>query len=262
MISEQLHKKPVALDRVKHRALKLDTDYRDMSTMQALNSFFVAVTEFGDACRDYPVVWINAGKGETGKPQAAPVAIFGLQLGVNLCIEAGQWRTRYMPAALRLYPFAMARVAKDQMVVAFDESWPGLQEGAGRALFEADGNPTELTRNAQKHLEDFEQEVERTRLVGELLHEKGLLREMRFDANLPNGEKVSVDGFMTIDEKKLAELPDADLVTLQRNGVLSLIHAHQLSLGHMNKLAEWHVARKAAEAAAAQAANGATAANG
>jgi hypothetical protein len=66
MINENLHKKVVALDRMKHRELKLDLAARDMSASQKLNAFFVAGTEFGDACREYPVVWVNAGNDDTG----------------------------------------------------------------------------------------------------------------------------------------------------------------------------------------------------
>ena len=56
MINENLHKKAVALDRVKHRDLKLDTGTRDLSDVSKLNAFFVAGTEFTDACKDYPEI--------------------------------------------------------------------------------------------------------------------------------------------------------------------------------------------------------------
>ena len=38
MINENLHKKVVALDRVKHRDLKLDLGMRDLGTVSALNA--------------------------------------------------------------------------------------------------------------------------------------------------------------------------------------------------------------------------------
>jgi len=49
MINENLHKKAVALDRVKHRDTKLALNTRDLTTVGALNAFFVAGTEFTDA---------------------------------------------------------------------------------------------------------------------------------------------------------------------------------------------------------------------
>ncbi|MBP6899496.1 MAG: SapC family protein [Burkholderiaceae bacterium] len=250
MINENLHKKPVALDRVKHKDLKLDTQHRDMGTVSRLNAFFVAGTEFGDACKEFPVVWVNAGKDDDGKPQVAPIAVFGLKAEQNLCIDGDKWRVRYVPAALRLYPFGLARVAKDQMVVCFDESWGGFGS-QGEALFKADGGPSDFTANVQKQLENFELEVERTRIAGNLLVDRGLLRDMRFDATLPDGSKLAVDGFLTIDNDKLAALSDADIVAFHKNGLMGLIHAHQISLGNMAKLVEWHVERYPSAPAAA-----------
>jgi hypothetical protein len=83
-------------------------------------------------------------------------------------------------------------------------------------------------------------------MAGALLVEKDLLRDMRFDATLPDGSKLGVDGFLTIDEQKLSALSDADVLMLSRNGLLGLIHAHQISLGNMGRLVEWHVERQAA----------------
>ncbi len=245
MINESLHKKVVALDRVKHRDLKLDLGRRDLSTVTTLNAFFVAGTEFSDACKEFPVVWVAAGNDQAGKPQVAPIAVFGLQAGQNLCVDANGWRVRYVPAVLRLFPFALARVGPSEIVVCIDESWSGFGS-QGQPLFDDKGEPSEFTVTVQKQLESFEVEVERTRLAGALLVEKGLLRDMRFDATLPDGSKVSVDGFLTIDEDKLGKLTDADLLTLNRNGLMGLIHAHQISLGNMARLVEWHAERLAA----------------
>ena len=244
MINENLHKKAVALDRAKHRDLKLDLTARNLDNVRALNAFFVAGTEFTDACKDYPVVWVNAGKDDAGTLQVAPIAVFGLRAGQNLCIDGDAWRVRYVPAMLRLYPFALARVAATEMVVCMDESWSGFGQ-QGEALFNPAGEPSEFTLNVQKQLENFEQEVERTRLAGALLVEKNLLRDMRFDATLPDGSKLVVDGFLTVDEQKLTALSDGEVVQLERNGLMGLIHAHQISLGNMAKLVEWHVARLA-----------------
>ena len=253
MINDNLHKKPVALDRVKHRAARLDTGLRDMNLVKTLNAFFVAGTEFVDACRDYPVVWVTAGKDDAGKAQVAPIAVFGLSAGENLCVDGDTWRVRYVPAMIRLYPFALARVAPNEMLMVIDEAWAGIGD-KGEALFLGDGTATEFTANVQKQLEQFETEVERTKMAGALLLEKDLLREMRFDATMPGGNKISVDGFLTVDEAKLAALSDADMLALARNGVLGLIHAHQISLGNMSRLADWHVERMAQAAPAAAAA--------
>jgi SapC protein len=250
MINENLHKKPVALDRQQHRNLKLDRNARDMSRSKALNGFFISAGEFVEACKDYPIVWVPAGQDAKGKAQVAPIAVFGLQQGQNLCIDAAdRWRVRYVPAMLRFYPFAIARTSPNEMVLCIDESWRGLGSAVGDPLFKDDGEPSELTLNVNKQLQDLEVDVERTRLVGDKLTALGLLREMRFDATLPSGNKVQLEGFYAIDEDKLGKLADGELLDLARGGVLGIIHAHQISLSNMTRLAEWEAQRVAAAAA-------------
>jgi len=248
MINEQLHQSPVALDRVKHRALKLDRAANDMNRLTLLNAFFISVGEFAEACKDYPLVWVDAGKGPDGKAHVAPLAVFGVQPKQNLCIDGDKWRVRYVPAMLRFYPFAVARTSPNEMVLCVDESWKGLSYESGDALFKPDGEPTELTLQVNQQLQDLEVDIERTRLVGDKLMSLGLLREMRFDATLPGGQTLKVDGFLTIDEEKLGKLSDGDVLDLARGGVLGLIHAHQISLTNMARLAEWHAERTLGEA--------------
>jgi hypothetical protein len=245
MINDKIHKKPVTLDREKHRKLRLKLDAADLAMTTSLNAFFIAAAEFGDACKEFPIVFVKAGTAPDGTMMVAPLVVLGVVPDQNLCVDDGRWRVRYVPALLRLYPFAMARVNDNQLLVCIDESAKGFSETEGQPLFNADGQPSEFTLTVQKQLEQFEIEVERTKLLGAKLVEKDLLREMRFDANIPGAKPLVVDGFMTVDEKRLAELTDADLVELQRSGALGLIHAHQLSLANMARLVDWHALRQA-----------------
>ena len=66
---------------------------------------------------------------------------------------------------------------------------------------------------------------------------------MRFQATLPDGGSVGVEGFFTIDEKRFAELPDAEVLQMHKSGLLRMVHAHQLSLSNMRRLAQWHLER-------------------
>jgi hypothetical protein len=118
-------------------------------------------------------------------------------------------------------------------------------------VFEADGQPAPLLKTMQTQLETLEAEIQRTRLVGQRLLELDVLRDMRFDATLPDGRKHSVDGFLAVDDKKMTALPDAVVAELHRSGVLGLVHLHWVSLGNMRRLMDWHVERSAASAAPA-----------
>lgn len=256
MINQNLHREPVPLDSIQHRQLRLKLPITDWSVARDLNAIFVAATEFPDVGREFPIVFVRAGQDESGKEQIAPIAVFGLMNQQNLFLEGGAWRARYTPAVLSAYPFCAGRLDAERFAICVDMAWPGvLRSGAeGVALFDNDGQPSALVKQMQQHFELLESEVQRTRLVGARLLELDLLRDMRFDATLPDGSRHSVDGFLTVDDKKAQELPDAVIGELHRNGILGLIHLHWASLGNMRRLLDWHVERSAAAAPAAAAA--------
>jgi hypothetical protein len=227
------------LDREAHKNLRLDTSQVVLTRVAEQNSIFLAAVEFGDACKEYPIVFVRAGAPEAdGKQAVAPLAVLGLKPGSNLFVEGDKWTGNYVPAYLRRYPFAMARVddSGNNLAVCYDSQWAGFNETTGEALFK-DGQPTEFLLNAKAFLENFEQETERTRLICNLLVEMDLLQDMRFEATLPNGEKLDVEGFLALDEKKYQELPDDKVLQLHRNGLIAMLEMHRLSLTNMNRLA-------------------------
>jgi len=231
------------LDREAHKNLKLDTAKAVVGQIADQNSVFLAAVEFADACREYPIVFVRAGEGADGKPQVAPLAVLGLKPGSNLFIDGDKWTGNYVPAYVRRYPFAMARLDgnANTLAVCIDSKWPGFNEATGEALFK-DGEPTEFLQNARAFLENYEQEAERTRLICNLLVELDLLLDMRFEATLPGGEKIDVEGFLAVDEKKYSELPDDKVLHLHRNGLIALIEMHRLSMTNMNRLAARYAA--------------------
>ena len=256
MIIEALHTSPTALDREKHRNLKLQLPITDWRVANRLNAIFVAAVEFADVAREFPIVFVRAGKEADGRDQVAPIAVMGLLANQNLYEKDGAWRASYMPAVVRCYPFCIGRMDAEKFAVCVDTAWPGTQTETGEAIFQPDGEPTAFLTDMQKHLEALETEVQRTRLIGERLVEHDLLTEMRFDTTLADGRQHSVDGFLTVNDEKVQNLSDAVVGQLHREGVLGLIHAHWLSMGHMRRLVEWHGERNVKLApAVAEAAN-------
>jgi hypothetical protein len=241
MSNPPLYGNLVPLDRVAHKNLRLKTDLPVAQRVVGQNSLFLAVVEFAEACKEYPIVFVRVGDAPSGdaKQAVAPLAVLGLSAGVNLFVDGDKWTGHYVPAYLRRFPFSMARLddKSDTLAVCYDADWAGFSETEGTSLFAADGQPTEFLVNAKTFLENFEQEAERTRLICGQLVDLDLLQDMRFEANLPNGEKIEVDGFLAVDEKKLAELPDDKVVQLHRSGLLALLEMHRVSMGNMSRLA-------------------------
>jgi hypothetical protein len=246
VINQNLHLQPAGLDPSVHGKLRLKVPINEWGVASKLNAMFVAAAEFGDTCREFPIVFVNAGKDEDGKDSVAPIAVFGLSQNDNLFLTGERWRANYMPAVLRMYPFCIARIDAERFAVCIDTAYKGLNELEGEPLFTPDGQLSELTSSLQKQLEVLEAEIQRTRMVCRRLLELGLLRDMRFDATLPDGRQHTVDGFLTVDEEKMNALPDAEALELHRSGLAGLVHMHWVSMGNMRRLTEWHVERAAA----------------
>jgi len=247
VINPELHKKPVALDRVAHRNLRIRREQSALEAAAGLNAFFVTAAEFVDACKEYPILFLRAGTDEQGREQCAPVTVFGIRKGENLVYRHGRWNARYVPALLRAYPFALAPTPDKQYVVCFDETSPVFSSEAGERLFKEDGEATPYLEDVRAFVEKIEIEVDRTRLAGRKLMEMKLLQEKRFDAKLPDGSPVSMDGFMAVDEERLKSLTDAEVVELQRTGLLALIHFHMASMSNMSQLLEIYAEKRAGE---------------
>ena len=258
MINQNLHREAVGLDTALHRNLKLQVPITDWSLAKNLNALFVAATEFGDAAREFPIVFVKAGKEPDGSDAFAPIAVMGLAANQNLYVTGERWRAQYMPAILRMYPFCIARIDDERFAICLDMAFSGVNQDDGQPVFNTDGTQAPLLVEMQKQLEVLEGEIQRTRLVGRRLNELGLLREMRFDATLPDGRQHTVDGFLTVDDVKATSLPDNVVGELHRSGVLGLMHLHWSSMGNMRRLLDWHVERGAAgETATAPAITGA-----
>ena len=246
MISPELHRQPVPLSREKHARTVLPLPVADWAPVAKMNALFVAAAEFAHVASDYPIVFIKAGQDAQGAVDYAPIAVFGLAAGENLYLDGPRWRATYLPMVMASYPLCVSRLPDNRYAVCVDESWAGLaNDGAGQRLFGDDGEPTEFLRKMQGELERLEVQVDQTRALGRRLAALDLLRERRFDATLPDGRKLSVDGFFVVDEERVRALPDATVLELHRDGVLGVIHAHWISLGQMRRLVAWRAERSA-----------------
>lgn len=234
------------LDRATHRDLRLSRLVQnDYSPARGMNAMFANAVELIDLGREYPVVFVRAGDGgpDAKTLEVAPMVVLGLKRGENLYLKADHsWDADYVPALLRSYPFALVRTDESNYVVCFDKAWTGFSEQEGERLLDEKGEATEFMKGVQSFLEQLDGEMQRTRAFCQRLVELDLLQDMRFDAQMPDGQSLVVDGFLAINEKKLAELPDATVGELHRSGILALIQAQLASMGMMRRLVERRVA--------------------
>ena len=253
-LHSSLYRRPVPLDPAVHGAHRVSA-LSDFSITRDLHAVFITATEFPQAGLEFPLLFVATGqRNGAGRPTMSTIALLGLAEGENLQLEGERWVGRYIPAYIRRYPFASASTPGPAgLKVLVDDTWPGFSESGAEPLFVADGRPAPALSRAMEFLDRFELEAERTRTFCDRVVALDVLKEMKAEATLPDGERISVDGFHAIDEDRLRALPDATVLELYRTGMLALMQVHLLSLANIrhlvNRLGALRARRSLAEGA-------------
>ena len=227
------YENPVALNKERHRAFKIDNKGASFSFAKGTNSVIITGMEFVHISKEYPIVFAKAGE------RTVPLALLGLRNDENLFVnEAGHWDARYIPAFVRRYPFVLADSGDGNLAVCIDEGFAGFNAETGVPLFDEAGEQSPLLENAMRFLKEYQEQNQRTEIFVNRLQELELLTELTAQAELAGGIKFSMNGLLVVDEKKLMELDKKQALDLFRSGELGWVYAHLLSLSNMNRLAE------------------------
>lgn len=239
MIGSALYRQPVLLDSALHRAKRL-APLADFSITRQLHAVYLTAAEFAHASLDLPIIFVPTGERlADGRAMVSPAALLGLSANENLLLDGTRWSARYLPAFIRRYPFLTAELPGSPSPGVFvDAAWSGLADDAGEPLFAPDGARTPALERALDFLRRFDEEARKTRVFCERLVGQDLLEDMQADATLPGGRTLKVDGFLTVSERRFADLPDEVVLDWHRNGMLMLLHAHQVSLANVRHLVE------------------------
>lgn len=237
------YERPVPLNSGVHLKTRLKaTGNFDFSA--STNSIPLAVIEFVDAAREYPIAFA----GEEGGAMF-PIALVGMRKNENLFVsESGTWEGRYIPAFVRRYPFVLGEKENaNDFDVFVDEAYEGFGGKSGERLFNDQGESSDWLKQMLEFLSNYQGEIERTRRFVERLQELKLLVPRMLQSERENETPLVLQGFSVVDEQRLMELSDADLLELARNGSLAWIYAHLMSLGNVPGLSMRLAKRVAAE---------------
>jgi hypothetical protein len=165
------------------------------------------------------------------------VGITSLEPGMNLYVTPdGKWRGKYIPAALRGYPFKLVRQeSSDKSILCIDEASGLVMDNTedGNAFFDDQNEPTQEIKDILNFLTEVEGSRTATQGAVNALADADLITP--WELNLKQGEEVvPVKGLFCIDEAALNKLDDEDFLTVRKAGGLALAYAQLLS---MNQLA-------------------------
>lgn len=219
---------PVNSGRHAQSSVEMGTDF---SFTRGVNSLPLMAVEFPQASPDYAIVFAG------DKTAVMPAVILGVRGNENLYLSKdGSWQAKYIPAFVRRYPFVFSSSEDGEtFTLCIDENFSGFnQEGRGQRLFTEDGKTTPYVEGVLKFLQEYRSQHVLTQEFCKKLIELDLLEPMQAEFTMASGEKMSLNGFMVIDRKKLNDLPGDVLSELAKTNQLELIYLHLQSMRNFN----------------------------
>lgn len=224
------------LDKDKHRQVRIKTGY-SAALGDAVMHVMTYPMEFRDIQSCYPILFTK--DPNTGGFFAT--AVMGLEPDQNLFLNDDGWDASYVPAMLKRQPFLIAtgEDGDNQVPVAsLDVDHPRVSQDAGEALFDSDGAPTDFLNQTIALLDKLHRGLQHGIGFVDTLLKHELLEEITFDFAFQDGTKKTLQGFYTIAEERLFELPGDVLESLNKAGYLQPVFMAVASLSRMRDIIE------------------------
>jgi len=222
---------PVKKD--KHQNLKVSTK-RNLA--HAANQHIVPVNahEFSQAATSYPVVFIK--DPDTGGFRS--VIMLGLEAGENLFYKNEIWNALYVPQSVGMVPFGLGLDPEKEktLTTCIDLDSPFVGEDKEQALFDEKGEHTDFFKSVEDSLGRLYNHEVASEQFTKLMLENDLLQELELQMAFVNGEKKKLVGIFTINEKKLSELTDEQVIDFHKRGLFVPIYSMLGSIGQINRL--------------------------
>ncbi|GJE43733.1 hypothetical protein AEGHOMDF_2912 [Methylobacterium soli] len=177
-------------------------------------------------------------------------AVLGLLPGQNLYVDRnGAWLARYVPAALRGYPFMIGVQANGEPVLCVDEASGLVTKGPeGEPFFDENGALSPGVAPVAAFLTETARSETQLMYACDLLVRAGVVEVWPITIQKDDGAQ-QVTGLYRIAEAALNGLDDTTHAELRRSGVLGVAYAQLLSMGNLAQLGQLAQARAQSEAA-------------
>jgi hypothetical protein len=204
----------------------------------------LSTAEVGQATLAFPLAFIER------EGHWTLAAVLGLFPAQNLYVDiGGKWLGRYVPAAVRFYPFLLGSQGNGDATLCIDEASGLVTEGdGGMPFFDEAGalNPT-VTQITNFLVETARGEAVMAQ-ASEMLAKAGVIEPWPITLQGDEGAQ-QVAGLHRVNEAALNGLDDATSNELRRAGVLGIAYAQLLSMGNLAQLGQLAQVRAQAEAA-------------
>lgn len=183
------------LSRTDHAQLRVNID-RAQAEAATVHFVPIVASEIRRAALVFPIFFTK--HFETG--QFYPAALMGIKPGENLFWDGQRIDADYIPLNLQRLPFFVGGEAVEAGAVMIDLDNPGVGHQDGFPIVEANGANSPYFERVLQILGEMAGQQAPTRALVEWIVENDLLREVKLDIALENGEQAIVEGLYAIDE--------------------------------------------------------------
>ena len=222
---------PVLLSKETHKYITISS-LKNYKHTKSFHFIPVSASEMREVCKFYPIFFIEDNDTYT------PIALLGFKENENLMINRnGAWeKDCYIPSIFRSYPFSLTMSQDGQYSIVIDNKYSELNREDGERIFDNEANLTEYGTKIQHFLQETYSALETTKVTLKELKRLKLLKQVDLDID-KDGQKMKVTGLFQIDEEKLNNLRDKDLLDITKKGILMPIYEHIISLSNIQRLA-------------------------
>lgn len=192
----------------------------------------IMVAEAGPACLRMPLAFLRRGD------RFVLSALLSLTAGRNLMVAPdGGWLGGYIPASIRVYPFALVpQQGSGNLTLCIDTASGLVSEGgaAGEDFFDPDGKPSAAMKQALDLLGEFERNRVVTDAAVSALADAGVIQPWQPAAGSGRAEQ-GLEDLYCVDEKRFSALPDDAFLKLRHNAAaLTIAYAQMFSMGQVS----------------------------
>lgn len=219
---------PITVEQHKNKKIKPISSF---DFARELNIASLMVHEFSRAAATYPIVFLE------DTDQFRPMVLMGFSPGENLFVgEEGKWKSSYIPAIIRRYPFTLAKTQEEgRFTVCLDEQSELVNEAQGQALFDEQGQPSAAMERVKQYLGELQLMEKFTLEFCTYLAAKNLFTPLNMRVREASAIK-NIAGCYVINEERLNHLSDEVFLELRAKRYLPAIYAHLSSLAQIERL--------------------------
>ena len=230
-----MYKNLEILNKITHKENSVK-EIKDFSFAKNLINAPITVTEFFEACKNYPILFAK----DKNDNWFASVML-GFKENENIFVDnKGNWdKLHYVPAFVRRYPFVFVAQEnnKEQLLVALDKEYLSSdKKDEPRKLFDDKGENSEFLNNVLTFLNQFQNDSIATKEFIKQLDDWELLEEKTATVVTPTQEQFNITGLFIVNEEKLKHLSKKKKDEINDKNVIPLITAHLISLSNIQKL--------------------------